>query len=303
MEKNLPKEVILTEVGPRDGFQRESTFIPTEMKRRIIRRLAEAGIREIQAVSFVHPEKLPQMADAEEVIKELELPEHASVTALTLNRRGMERALVAGMKTIEVSLSACPVHSLKNTGLHEDEVLKEGKKMIQDALSQRADVILGIQCAFGSPYKEEIIEEKIADMVFALSEEAGRNCAGISLCDTTGTATPFSISRLILLIKKNDTDNMGDIRLHLHDTRGVGLVNLMTGLQLGISRFDTAFGGMGGCPFIPAAAGNIPTEDTAYLLHSLGIQTGIRLPEVAECSHEMSRFLQKTFSGKMYRLY
>jgi hydroxymethylglutaryl-CoA lyase len=291
---DLPESVELIEVGPRDGFQSERTPIPTRVKQEIIACLAKAGLREIQAVSFVHPERVPQMADAEELL--LSLPESQSTvyTGLVLNPRGLDRALASGVKRVEISVSVSDAHSRSNAGLSSEQALREGVKMIEQARARGLTVRGSLQCAFGCVHEGFISGDAVVESAARLIA-AGANW--LALSDTTGMADPLQVSSLVSRV----APCLGDVPLilHLHDTRGLGLVNLMAGLQSGVTRFDTSLGGMGGCPFMPGAAGNIATEDTAYLLQRLNVATGVSLSAVLTCTERMESFLDRTLPARM----
>jgi hydroxymethylglutaryl-CoA lyase len=297
MQLNLPNKVTLIEVGPRDGFQFEKRIIPTELKVEIICGLVDAGLRHIQVTSFVHPKLVPQMADAEELLRLLPKREDVTYSGLVLNAKGVERARLAGLKYIEVSISASDTHSRKNSGMSLKQAAEQGKEMIRLSQKYNMKIRAGIQCAFGCAYEGKIPEKrvlKIARNFMALGVDT------LCLSDTTGMANPLSIKSLMKKLIP-EADGM-PVVLHLHDTRGLGLVNVMAAMDCGISHFDTALAGMGGCPFIPGAAGNIATEDTAYLLESMNIKTGIDISGVAKCSKRLEKFFDKRFSGRMYQL-
>ena len=293
----LPKNVELIEVGPRDGFQFESKFIPTELKLEIINALVDAGIKNIQAASFVHPGKVPQMADAEELLAAL--PERNGVifNGLVLNAKGVERAAAAGLKHVEVSISSSDAHSRKNAGMSLSRAVSQAREMIRLAKGHGMHIRAGVQCSFGCMYDGEIGPGHVLKI---LEDYLVQGVDVVCLSDTTGMATPKKLDEI--LPEALDLAKGVPVMLHLHDTRGLGLVNVLTALSHGISIFDTAFGGMGGCPFVPGASGNIATEDTVYLMETLGIETGIDKAQVAECSKSMSRFLDKPLTGKMYKL-
>jgi len=292
---NLPKSVTLIEVGPRDGFQFEKKQIPLELKLEIISGLADSGLKHIQVASFVHPKRMPQMADAEELISRLPQKKGVIFSGLVLNRKGVERAGEAGLKHIEVSISASGTHSRKNSGMSLEQAIEQGKEMIRLARNYQMTVRAGIQCAFGCVYDGEIPTERVLKIAGDFIETgADRLC----LADTTGMADPLSIKRILNGLQTP----LIPVILHLHDTRGLGLVNLMAAMECGITHFDTALAGMGGCPFVIGAAGNIATEDTAYLLKRLNIETGIDISKVAACSIQLEKFFGKPFSGKIYRI-
>jgi hydroxymethylglutaryl-CoA lyase len=297
MDIKLPQKVTLTEVGPRDGFQFEEQFIPTELKAAIISRLVEAGLKHIQVASFVNPSRVPQMADAEEVVSRLPGSPGVVFSGLVLNPKGLERALRAGLKQVEISLSASDTHSRKNAGVGFEKAVALMKEMIRLARAENLSVRASIQCVFGCVYEGGISRDRILGLVRYF---AARQVDAIVLSDTTGMANPLSVKRLLKVL----IPECGKIPiiLHLHDTRGLGLANLTAALLCGVTQFDTAMAGMGGCPFVRGAAGNIATEDTIHLLESMGILTGIDPAKVGKCSHQLENYLSKQFPGKMHRL-
>ncbi len=294
---NLPDKITLIEVGPRDGFQLEKELIPTELKAEIICGLADAGLKQIQVTSFVHPAKVPQMADADELIKRLPKKQGTVFTSLVLNTKGVERARIAGLEHIEVSISASSTHSMKNSGMSLDQAFEQGKEMIRLSQKYNMSVSAGIQCAFGCVYEGNIPSERILKIA---RDFKSLGVERLSISDTTGMANPLSIKKLLEKLMPDAGDL--PVVLHLHDTHGLGLANVMAAMECGIKYFDTALAGMGGCPFVTGAAGNIATEDTAYLMESMGIATGIDISKVAKCSKRMEEFLGKQFPGKMYRI-
>ena len=293
----LPDKVNLIEVGPRDGFQAVSKPIPTDIKVETIEALARAGVRHIQVTSFVHPKWVPQMADAEEVCRRIPATPEVRYRALALNQKGVERAHAAGITRLDLSVSVSETHSHKNANVSVDEALRNLRGMVDLARQEDIEVRVGLQCVFGCAYEGPIPSERILDMA---EELLSMKADMISLADTTGMANPLQVKQLLsqLLPLTEETP----LVLHLHDTRGTGLANLTAALECGVNWFDTALAGLGGCPFIPGATGNIATEDTLYLLHSMGIETGIDLAGVAACSRRLEQFLGRPLPGKMYRL-
>ncbi|MEW6258950.1 MAG: hydroxymethylglutaryl-CoA lyase [Thermodesulfobacteriota bacterium] len=296
---HFPTSVHLTEVGPRDGFQNESRILPTELKLRLIEGLVDAGLKTIQVASFVNPKKVPQMADSEEIARLLPQRTDVLFTGLVLNVRGMERAMDSGIPGIEVSVSASHTHSLRNAGMGIQEALEAVKTMIRMA-KRRPSIHLraSIQCTFGCPGEPAPELDRLLDIAEGIF---GEGVDMLCLADTTGMADPISMERTIDGFRKHFGDR--SISLHLHDTRGLGLVNAYTALKLGIRHFDVSFGGIGGCPFVEGAAGNIATEDTLALLESLNIRSGVDPRRVALCSWALAEFLGKPLPGRMYRLY
>jgi len=295
---NLPEKVTLIEVGPRDGFQLEKKLIPTELKLRIIKGLIDAGIMNIQVTSFVNPAIVPQMGDAEELIKLLPENKDATFSCLVLNERGLHRAYKAGINHVEISVSASDTHSRKNAGMSHEAAFKSAHKMIEGAKSHKMHIRAGIQCAFGCAYEGSIPADRVISIAGKFAD-SGADIIAVS--DTTGMADPLSVRTLIEKLRAVTRDL--PVVLHFHDTRGLGLANVLAGLESGITCFDSALAGMGGCPFVPGAAGNISTEDTAHMLESMHIKTGIDIGKVAACSLELETFFGKKFPGKIHRLY
>ena len=297
MTYDLPDKVTLIEVGPRDGFQFEKQMIPTEMKVEIINDLVRAGLKHIQVASFVNPSRVPQMADAEEVVNRLSESQGIIFSGLVLNTRGVQRALQAGLDHVEISISVSDTHSRKNAGVSFDQAFNGVMEMIELARAEGIRVRAGVQCAFGCVYEGRVSQERIDHLVQYYTSQ---KVDAIALSDTTGMANPMSVKRLLQTLMPA----CGDIPiiLHLHDTRGLGLANLMAALECGVNQFDTAVAGMGGCPFVRGAAGNIATEDTVHLMESMGIFTGIDIAGVSKCSYRLEKYLNKQFPGRMHRL-
>ena len=289
--------VELCEVGPRDGFQFESKPIPTDLKLSTIRRLAEAGIPRIQVTSFVHPQRVPQMADAETVIGALADLASADLSALALNRRGVERAEKCGVRLIDLSIATNEKHSRDNANMTVADGVAEAEAMIRLATDASMRPQLGLQTVFGydepgdTPLKL-IIE--LATQFCALPIES------LSLADTTGMANPLLIRNVIEAV--SEVSGGVPLVLHLHDTRGLGLANVTAAIACGVARFDTSVGGLGGCPFIPGATGNIATEDTVYLLESLGVSTGVDVHDVSSVARDLDQFLGRRLPGMVHGL-
>jgi hydroxymethylglutaryl-CoA lyase len=276
--------VTLIEVGPRDGFQFEKKIIPTELKAEIISRLVDAGLKHIQVASFVNPARLPQMADAEDVVGRLPVFPGTIFSGLALNTKGVLRAHRAGLKHLEISISASDTHSRKNAGLSFDQAVIQMKEMIRLAREKSLGVRAGIQCAFGCVYEGAVSRERILQLVRYYSS---KGVDAIALSDTTGMANPLSVKQMLQTL--------------IPECRGIPVV-LHAALECGVTQFDTAMAGMGGCPFVRGAAGNIATEDTVNLLGSMRIFTGIDIAGVSECSYRLEKYLNKRFPGKLHHL-
>lgn len=297
MRTHFPPKVILTEVGMRDGLQLETQTMPTRMKVQVIQGLIDAGLTSIQVTAFVHPHKVPQMADADELMRRLPKTPGVVFNALVLNVKGVERALAAGLQSLEISISASETHSLKNAGMGVKRAEAQSREMIRLAKASGVPVRGGIQCAFGCAYEGVVPLENIMGLVEGFMAQG---VDALSLADTTGMADPVSIGdRLEKILPMTRGTDLG---LHFHDTRGLGLVNVMTAMGYGIDRFDVSLAGMGGCPFVKNAAGNVATEDVAHLMHCLKIETGIDIGKVAACSARLETFFGKRFPGRMHRL-
>jgi hydroxymethylglutaryl-CoA lyase len=267
---DLPDKVTLIEVGPRDGFQMEKGVIPTPVKVEIIEGLIAAGFKHIQVTAFVHPGRVPQLADAEVLLNTL--PKHADVVynALVLNARGLERAIASGVASVEISVSASDTHSRKNVGLSHARALNEALQMIKTARKSGRHIRAGVQCAFGCAYEGTISRDRVLDMACRF---LNTGIDMLAIADTTGMGTP---ERMTDLLNKLLPLAAGvPVVLHLHDTNGLGLANLLAAMASGVTHFDTALGGLGGCPFVPGAPGNIGSEQTLDMLHRMNIKTGI----------------------------
>lgn len=290
------EHVEIIEVGLRDGLQNESTFIPTATKLQLVDILIAAGVKRIQVTSFVNPKLVPQMGDAEELCAKLPQVEGVEYSGLVLNPKGLERAKNAGLETVDISYSANDKHSKKNANRSLEEAKLEFEIMVKQAKDYGMQVRGGIQCVFGcgqeGPVEFDTVVE-IAKSHLALGIDE------LALADSAGVANPAQITRYIEEIQPL----VGDVPivLHLHDTRGLGLANVLAALNSGVRHFDTAFGALGGCPFIKGASGNIGTEDTLFMLEELGYETGINRSKVAESSLKLEKLLGRELPGKMYR--
>lgn len=296
--------VQICEEGPREGFQSEPPGIPTADKVALIEALADTGLQEINCCSFVNKEQVPQMADAEAVMSQVRKKDHVNYTGLWLNLKGFERA-----RSTSVDLKPTLVTSVSETfGLRNSRQnrlqLLEGQRSLAEAYKAAGlDTAAGyVFTAFGCNYEGAVTAEQVVHSVrdlLVLGEEARIAFEAIYLCDTIGTATPHTIRQAIDAVRTQWPDLA--LALHLHDTRGTGLTNAYVGLQMGVRRFDSSVGGLGGCPFAgnKAAAGNICTEDLVYLCHEEGFETGIDLEKLITCSHMAERIVGRKLPGKI----
>lgn len=290
------KEVKITEVGPRDGFQSEKTILKTEDKIDVINNLIEAGFPRIEVSSFVSPKAIPQLADAETILSKVNRSSDTILAALVPNSRGALRAVEAKLDQIVVFLSASESHNKKNVNRSVDESL-QGFREIADIAGKNSIPIQGdIATAFGCPFEGNISPKKLANIS---KEYKQMGFEGVTLGDTTGMATPVVVTDAINAIRDNVPDF--NITLHFHNTRGVGLANVMTGLNEGITDYESCFGGMGGCPFAPNATGNICSEDLIYLLHEMGIETGIDLDRTIGIAKKVESLVGHKLPGQVMR--
>lgn len=295
MSDMYPTKVKLREVGPRDGFQNMHKFIPTEQKIETVRALASAGVREMEVTSFVSAKVIPQMADAAEVLAGTEgLGIVRSVLVPTPKRA--EQAIAAGSDELIVFLSASEAHNKANVNRSISESLAGLDTIFTLANASETPVIGAMAVSFGCPYEGKVPLDRILD-ISAAFREAG--AAGVIFGDTTGMANPQLVTSLV----KAYQDRFGamDFSLHFHNNRGTAMVNLLAAMAAGATTFDTAFGGTGGCPTVPKAAGNLATEDVVGLLDEMGIETGINLPAVIEAARTLEASLGYELSGQVMK--
>ncbi len=267
-------DVLISEVGPRDGLQSVKATMPTADKFRWIDALVAAGLREIEVCSFVPAKHLPQMADAAEVVRHALTHTGVTVMALVPNARGAESALKAGVHKITIPVSASAAHSLANVRRTREEMIEEVRAIVRlrDQIAPGVKIEAGISTAFGCTIQGEVKEE---DVVWVASEciAAGAEEAGLS--DTTGMANPAQVRRLFNKVRAAIGDKTG--AAHMHNTRGLGLANCLAAYDVGVRTFDSSLGGLGGCPYAPGASGNVVTEDLVFMFEAMGISTGVNL--------------------------
>jgi hydroxymethylglutaryl-CoA lyase len=274
----LPSTVSIREVGPRDGLQNEDP-VPTEAKVRLLDALSDTGVRRIEAVSFVHPKAIPQMADADQVWARADKSEQVRYSALVPNSRGAQRALDSGFTEIEVVVSASDTHNRRNVNRSTAESLDDIAVLIELLHSQQATVEVIISTSFGCPYEGDVAPERVAGIVDrVVADGADRVAFG----DTTGMATPRRVVDVLDAVRSRHAEV--PLLLHFHNTRGTALANLLTAMRLGVTEFDASVGGLGGCPYAPGATGNVATEEVVHMLHDMGIDTGIDLDALIEAA-------------------
>ncbi len=289
--------IILEEQGLRDGFQTLTQIIPTEKKLEYIDRLVVAGVTRIQVASFVHPRLVPQMADAEAVCKGLNKKKDVVYSGLVLNLKGVQRGIDAGLDHLACSISASDTHSQKNARLTLEEAKSAFKAMVNLSKENGITVRGGIQCAFGCRYEGPVDEDHVLDMV---DHHLDTGIDELALADSTGMGNPKQLGALMQKVMEKAGDT--PVILHLHNTENKGYSNFYAATEAGVRIFDTAFGGLGGCPFIKSATGNIATEDTAHAARQMGYETGLDIHKIAEISRELEEVLGEKLPGQLYRL-
>ena len=281
--------VSIREVAPRDGLQNEEP-IPTDHKVRLIDALSGTGVRRIEAVSFVHPKAIPQMADAAEVWTRAWHNPDVRYSALIPNTRGAERALAAGFREIEVVVSASDTHNRRNLNRSTDESLDDITGLIELIHAAGATVEVIVATSFGCPFEGDIDPKRVASIVERVRADGADR---IAFGDTTGMATPRRVRDLLSEVRPD--------LLHFHNTRGTGLANVLTALDLGITEFDASVGGIGGCPYAPGASGNIATEELVHMLEDMGISTGIDLEKLITVAQLAEGLLGRTLPSGVLR--
>jgi hydroxymethylglutaryl-CoA lyase len=290
-------ELVLEDQTLRDGLQMESRIFSLAEKVQLFQLIKSSGIKHIQVGSFVHPKRVPQMADTDALIRTLGRQGDTAISALILNEKGLERALNCGVAHVDMSVSVSDTHSRKNAGRPAEEALEAMARLIRRACDSGLNVRAGLQCAFGCVYEGQISEQKVLAAAEKLVQAGAER---VSLADTTGMATPQTIRNLIEKMQKELPDTQ--IMLHLHDTRSMGMVNMLCAYEAGIRHFDVCSGGLGGCPFIRGAAGNVPAEDAVNMFESMGIKTGVDLKAVCAAVSFLEKILKRRLPGRMTRV-
>ncbi|PIE82877.1 MAG: hydroxymethylglutaryl-CoA lyase [Candidatus Contendobacter odensis] len=294
----LPNNVKLIEVGPRDGLQNEQKQIDTDTKVKLIDKLADTGLKTIEATSFVSPKWVPQMADNQTVMAAIERRATVDYPVLTPNLKGFEAALAAGAQTVAVFGAASESFSQKNINCSIAASLERFEPLLLAAQQAGIKVRAYVSCVLGCPYEGEIQPATVAQVAGALFE---MGCYEISLGDTIGTGTPEAAKRMIEAVSTRvPLDHLAG---HYHDTYGMAIANIYASLQCGITVFDASIAGLGGCPYAKGAAGNVATEDVVYLLNGLGINTGVDLDALLACSQWISEKLKRSPISKVARVY
>lgn len=293
-------QIIVHEVGLRDGLQMEKETVPIERKIRWIEGLIAAGVDIIQVGSFVHPVKVPQMADTDKLFKHFTTngrkPAGVILSGLVLNEKGLERGLACGVEMFCMGVSASETHSKKNTGMSMPEATERIIAMAKLALKEQKRVQVSVQSAFGCGYEGAVPQERVMRLVERYLEAGLRK---ISLADTAGHATPNQVERMFDAIAK--LDPTVDCTCHFHNTYGLGLANCYAAMRMGVKYFESAFAGLGGCPFTKVAAGNVCTEDLVHYLHRIGLRKDINLDILVEVAKDVSHFFGREMPGMVHK--
>lgn len=297
----VPDAVSIYEVSPRDGLQNERATVPLAGKLRLVDALVAAGLKRIEITSFVSPKWIPQLADADdlaEVIQDSRATAHPDVsfTALCPNAKGLERAKAAGMKEVAVFMSASPAHNKKNINKTIDETFSAFEETMAGAREAGIRVRGYVSTVWGCPY-QGAVDPKDAIAIAVRLKEMG--CYQISLGDTIGSGTPRQTREIVA--RAFDALPVDAVAMHMHDTRGTALANVVIGLELGVRHFDAAVGGLGGCPYAPGAAGNVATEDLVYMLEGMGVKTGVDLERLVEAARAAESIVGRQLPGKVHR--
>lgn len=296
MSRNAPSRIEIVEVGPRDGLQNEARLVPTTEKVELIRRAIDAGVRRIEVASFVNPRRVPQMADAEAVVAELGAPAGVTRIGLVLNERGAERALACGLDQLGAVAVASDPFGIRNQGQDSAQSVEVAERIIAMARDAGRSAQVTIAVSFGCPFGGEVDPARVVAMAARL---AAAGPVEIALADTIGVAVPAQVSALVAAVGKA-TGGL-PVRVHFHNTRNTGIANVWAAVEAGAGVVDASIGGLGGCPFAPGAAGNVATEDVAYLLARSGVETGLDLERLIAASHWLANVMDKDMPAMLAR--
>jgi hydroxymethylglutaryl-CoA lyase len=294
--EQLPPDVTLYEVGPRDGLQNESRMVPTDDKIRLVDALSQTGLRAIEITSFVNPKWIPQLADGGEVSRRIVRKPGIIYSALVPNRQGLDAAMAAGMKEIAVFMSASETHNKKNINKTIAQTLTAFQETVPPAIAAGLRVRAYVSTVYGCPYEGAVDPAKALELCRALR---ALGCYQVSLGDTIGVANPRQVRDVLSRVLAEIP--IPEVAVHFHDTRGTALANILVSVEMGITTVDAALGGLGGCPYAPGASGNVATEDVVYMLEGMGVRTGIDLDKLVDCARLASTVVGHEVPSKYYR--
>ncbi|MEE4271702.1 MAG: hydroxymethylglutaryl-CoA lyase [Thermoanaerobaculales bacterium] len=291
---NTQDRVTIVEVGPRDGFQVEPEFIPTEIKIEVVNAIARAGVPKIETSSFVHPKAVPQLADAAEVFAGIDRQPGTRYSALVPNLRGVERALEVGADAVRLVVTSTETYNRKNVGMSVDESLAVCRQILSRVDGEPITVEAVIALAFGCPFEGPVSPDRVSELAHRFVDMGVRE---LSVADSVGLGNPKTVGATMARLQQ-ELPGIA-FSLHLHDTRGLGLANVVAALGVGVDTFDASIGGLGGCPIFPDGAGNIATEDLANLCAEMGISTGIDIAAVQAVSRRMQKLLGRRLPSRV----
>ncbi|QED48519.1 hydroxymethylglutaryl-CoA lyase [Cytobacillus dafuensis] len=297
MTLQMPEKVTIIEVGPRDGLQNEKAFIPTKIKKDFIKGLKDAGLTEMELTSFVSPKWVPQMGDAAEIVADC-LDDHTRNIVLAPNRKGIDRVYMTDCSAVAVFVGVSNTFNQKNINKTTQESMNELTTIISELKEKGFFVRACISTAFYCPYEGKM---ELEDTVSLCRQFVEAGADELSVADTIGMAVPLESYALFSRLKKDFPSTL--ITAHFHDTRKMALANIFAALQVGINRFDTSAGGLGGCPFAPGAAGNAATEDVVYMLERMGIETSVNLEKLVKAIDVVQPYLSRSIESTYYRLH
>ncbi len=292
--------ILIHEVGMRDGLQMESATVPTEQKLMWLRALVNCGVDIVQVGSFVHPEKVPQMADTDRLFAELarqgDIPGDLTLSALVLNEKGLERGLACGVGMFCMGVSASETHSRKNTGMGTREAMERILAIASEALKAGKRVQVSVQSAFGCGFEGNVPRERVLEIV---RRYCGAGLNNISLADTAGHAVPDQVERMFDAVR--EIDGSAETACHFHNTYGLGLANAYAALKSGVVSFESSVAGLGGCPFTKIAGGNVCTEDLVHMFRAMGLRSDVNLAAIIGVAADMASFFGRELPGTVYR--
>ncbi|MEE8349836.1 MAG: hydroxymethylglutaryl-CoA lyase [Acidobacteriota bacterium] len=285
---SLPNKITIVEVGARDGFQMEPVFIPTDKKVEIINAISQTGVPIVETTSFVNPKVIPQMADAAEVMNRIERAPGVRYTALIPNLKGADRALEAGVDGLRLVVCVSETYNQKNVGMSVEQSLEACEDVLKRANQNNSSVDVAVGLSFGCPLEGHVPPKNVFSLVGRLVDMGFQE---IAIADTVGVANPQQVREMMGQLLAQFPGTL--FSLHFHDTRGLGLANVLAGIEEGVTQFDSSIGGMGGCPVVPGASGNIATEDLVNMLNEMGLETGVDTDKVMACSSIAERFFDR----------
>lgn len=286
------------EVGPRDGLQNEKKHLTVEQRVSLIERLMDAGLKKIEAVSFVNPKVVPQMSEPEAVLERVRRRDGVVLAGLVLSPKGLERALATDVDVVHLTMATSDAFNLRNARRTADESAAEIETMIRTVRAAGRDCVAVLGTSFGCPFEGEVSPERVRGFAERFVK-AG--CSAVTLADTTGMANPRQVQRMVRMFREALGDNV-TLGLHFHNTRGLGLANVLAGYEAGVRVFDASVGGTGGCPFAPKAVGNVCTEDMVNMFHAMEEETGIHLDRLIDTALWLETQLERRLDGMLMKL-